>query len=148
MTQIADLNLTDTVHDLENLIISVLSSDITLFERISLRGYRLRIHAIVKESEDFQSDSEDLGCGDDVSEITGGNDANDSDSESRDTSKSNSNLLTVLDEIDESHPGEAWLLGLMEGQYSDLSIEEKLSALAALIDLIRAGSSIRMEVIP
>lgn len=108
----------------------------------------MRIHAVVKESEDFQSDSEDLGCGDDVSEITGGNDANDSDSESRDTSKSNSNLLTVLDEIDESHPGEAWLLGLMEGEYSDLSIEEKLSALAALFDLIRAGSSIRMEVVP
>lgn len=113
----------------------------------------MRIHTVEKESEDSQSDPEDLGCGDDVSEITGGNDANDSDSESRDTSlsksivsKSNGNLLTVLDEIDESHPGEAWLLGLMEGEYSDLNIEEKLSALAALIDLIRAGSSIRMEV--
>ncbi|KAH6762645.1 hypothetical protein C2S52_020078 [Perilla frutescens var. hirtella] len=151
-SRIVELNLTDTVHDLENLIISALSSDITLFERISLSGYRLRIHAVEKESEDFRSDSEDLGCGDDVSEVTGGNDANDSDYESRDTSlsksdasKSNNNLLTVYDEIDESRPGEVWLLGLMEGEYSDLSIEEKLNALAALIDLISAGSSIRME---
>lgn len=145
----------DTVRDMENLIISALSSDITLFERISSSGYRLRNRTVEKESEDFQSDSEDLGCGDDISEVTGGNEANDSDYESRDTSlsksdvsKSNNNLLAVYDEIDESHPGEVWLLGLMEGEYSDLSIEEKLNALAALIDLIRAGSSIRMEVSP
>lgn len=151
-SRIVELNLMDTVHDMENLIISALSSDITLFERISSSGYRLRNHTVEKESEDFQSDSEDLGCGDDISEVTGGNDANDSDYESRDTSlsksdvsKSNNNLLAVYDEIDESHPGEVWLLGLMEGEYSDLSIEEKLNALVALIDLIRAGSSIRME---
>ncbi|XP_057778716.1 homeobox-DDT domain protein RLT3 [Salvia miltiorrhiza] len=151
-SSIVDLNLTDTVQDLENLIISALSSDITLFERISMSGYRLRIHTVEKESEDFRSDSDDSGCGDDVSEVTGGNDANDSDYESRDTSlsktdvsKSNSNLPTVYNEIDESHPGEVWLLGLMEGEYSDLSIEEKLNALTALIDLIRAGCSIRME---
>lgn len=119
-----------------------------------MSGYRLRIHTVDKESEDSQSDSEDLGCGDDVSEVTGGNDANDSDYESRDTSlsksdvsKSSSNLLTVYNEIDESHPGEVWLLGLMEGEYSDLSIDEKLNALTALIDLIGAGSSIRMEVV-
>ncbi|KAL1546123.1 homeobox-DDT domain protein RLT3-like [Salvia divinorum] len=151
-SSIVDLNLTDTVQDLENLIISALSSDITLYEKISLSRYRLRIHTVEKESENFRSDSEDLGCGDDVSEVTGGNGANDSECESRDTSlsksdvsKSNSHILTVYNEIDESHPGEVWLLGLMEGEYSNLSIEEKLSALTALIDLIRAGSSIRKE---
>ncbi|KAG6430256.1 hypothetical protein SASPL_108319 [Salvia splendens] len=144
---IVGLNLTDTVQNLENLIISALSS-----ERISLSGYRLRIHTVEKESADFPSDSEDLGCGDDVSEVTGGNDANDSDYESRDTSlsksdasKSHSNLLTVYNDIDESHPGELWVLGLMEGEYSDLSIDEKLNALTALIDLIGAGSSIGMK---
>ncbi|XP_042046223.1 homeobox-DDT domain protein RLT3-like isoform X1 [Salvia splendens] len=151
-SSIVDLNLTDTVQDLENLIISALSSDITLYEKISQSRYRLQIHTVEKESLDFRSDSEDLGCGDDVSEVTGGNDANDSECESRDTSlsksdvsKSNSHILTVYNEIDESHPGEMWLLGLMEGEYSDLSIEEKLNALTALVDLIRAGSSIRME---
>ena len=140
---------------MENLIISALSSNIKLYEKISQSRYRLRIHTVEKECEDFRSDSEDLGCGDDVSEVTGGNDANDSECESRDTSlsksdvsKSNSHSLTVYDEIDESHPGEVWLLGLMEGEYSDLSIEEKLNALTALVDLIRAGSSIRMEVGP
>lgn len=152
--KIVQLNLTDTLRDLENLITSALSGDITLFERISLSGYRLRIHAAEKEFEDCPSDSEELGSGDDVSEVTGGNDANDSEYESRDSSlsktdgsKSNNNVLTVYDEIDESHPGEVWLLGLMEGEYSDLSSEEKLKALAALIDLLRAGSSIRMEVV-
>ncbi|CAL9009448.1 unnamed protein product [Prunus brigantina] len=49
-------------------------------------------------------------------------------------------------EIDESHPGEVWLLGLMEGEYSDLSIEEKLSTIVAPIDLLHASSSFRMEV--
>ncbi|KAI3458724.1 hypothetical protein Pfo_015387 [Paulownia fortunei] len=151
-SSIAELNLTDTHHDLENLITSALSGDITLFEKISSSGYRLRIHAAEKECEDCSSDSEDFGSGDDISEVTGGNDAIDSEYESRDSSpskidvsKSNTNILTVYNEIDESHPGEVWLLGLMEGEYSDLSIEEKLNALAALIDLLHAGSSIRME---
>ena len=60
--------------------------------------------------------------------------------------KSKDNTVIVYTEIDESHPGEVWLLGLMEGEYSDLSIEEKLSAIVALIDLLHAGSSFRMEV--
>lgn len=50
-------------------------------------------------------------------------------------------------EIDESHPGEVWLLGLMEGEYSGLSIDEKLDALVALVDLLSALSSIMFEVI-
>lgn len=56
-------------------------------------------------------------------------------------------MLEVCSEIDESHPGEPWLLGLMEGEYSDLSIEEKLDVFMALIDLLSSGSSIRTEVI-
>ncbi|KAF3555440.1 hypothetical protein F2Q69_00016437 [Brassica cretica] len=51
--------------------------------------------------------------------------------------KHKSKMLEVCSEIDESHPGEAWLLGLMEGEYSDLSIEEKLDVFMALIDLLR-----------
>ncbi|KAL8538980.1 hypothetical protein ACS0TY_000836 [Phlomoides rotata] len=151
-SSIVELCLMDTASDLENLIVSALSGDISLFERISSSGYRLRIHAADKECEDNQSDSEDIGSGDDISEVTGGNDANDSEEESRDSSLSKAsvtnsinNVLTVSDEIDESHPGEPWLLGLMEGEYSDLSIEEKLNALTALIDLLRAASSIRLE---
>lgn len=152
--KIVESSPTDTPHDLENLIVSALSGDISLFERISSSGYRLRIHAADKECEDDQSDSEDIGSGDDISEVTGGNDANDSEDESRDSSLSKTcvtnsinNVLTVNDEIDESHPGESWLLGLMEGEYSDISIEEKLNVLTALIDLLRAASSIRMEVV-
>ncbi|KAL3650654.1 hypothetical protein CASFOL_007057 [Castilleja foliolosa] len=152
-SSIVQLNLTDNVHDLENLITSALSGDITLFEKISSSGYRSRIHAADKECEDYLSDSDDLGSGDDISEVTGGNDSNDFEYESRgsnasriDVGKSNANIQTICDEIDESQPGgEVWLLGLMESEYSDLSIDEKLNALDALIDLLRAGSSIRME---
>ncbi|KAL6552710.1 hypothetical protein OROHE_008074 [Orobanche hederae] len=152
-SSIVELNLTDKVQKLENLIISALSGDITLFEKISSRGYRLRMHATEKECEDYPCDSEDFGSGDDLSEVTGGNDANDFEYESRDSStsiidvgNSDTNILILCDEIDESHPGEVWLSGLMESEYSDLSIDEKLNALAALIDLLHGGSSIRMEV--
>ncbi|PIN09263.1 hypothetical protein CDL12_18165 [Handroanthus impetiginosus] len=147
---IVGLNLTDKLHDLENLITSALSSDITLFEKISSSGYRLRTLAAEKECEDCSSDSEDFGSVDDISEVTGGDDANNSDSRDSsaskiDVNKCNVDMLTVYNEIDESHPGEVWLLGLMESEYSDLSIEEKLNALTALIDLLSAGSSIRLE---
>ncbi|XP_011077227.1 homeobox-DDT domain protein RLT3 isoform X2 [Sesamum indicum] len=151
-SSIVELNLTDTLPDLENLVTSALSGDITLFEKISSSGYRLRIHAVEKECEDCPSDSEDFGSMDDISEVTGGDDANDSEYETlgcspskTDVGQSNMNMLRVYNEIDESNPGEVWLLGLMESEYSDLSIEEKLNALVALIDLLGAGSSIRME---
>ncbi|KAL6493767.1 hypothetical protein OROGR_032102 [Orobanche gracilis] len=151
-SSIVELNLTDNVQKLENLIISALSGDITLFEKISFCGYRLRMHATEKECEECPCDSEDFGSGDDISEVTGGNDANDLEYESRDSStsiinvgNSDTNILILCDEIDESHPGEVWLSGLMESEYSDLSIDEKLNALAALIDLLHGGSSIRME---
>nr|ABZ89177.1 putative protein [Coffea canephora] len=154
---IAELNIAATADKLELLISSTLSSDITLFERISSSGYRLRVNPAIKESENFVSDSEDFGSVDDDSDTGGGHSsAEDSECETR-SSHSNklrrrknymsNNMLTVSTEIDESHPGEVWLLGLMEGEYSDLSIEEKLCALLALIDLVSSGSSVRLEVV-
>ncbi|KAJ3670695.1 hypothetical protein LUZ60_008121 [Juncus effusus] len=46
-------------------------------------------------------------------------------------------------EIDESNYGEAWVQGLSEGDYSELSVEEKLKALVALTGVAIAGNSIR-----
>ncbi|CAN1844627.1 Homeobox-DDT domain protein RLT2 [Linum perenne] len=47
-------------------------------------------------------------------------------------------------DIDESNPGELWVQGLTEGEYSDLSVEERLNALVALIGVTIEGSSIRL----
>ncbi|XP_011623601.1 homeobox-DDT domain protein RLT2 isoform X1 [Amborella trichopoda] len=47
-------------------------------------------------------------------------------------------------EIDESHTGESWVQGLTEGEYSDLSVEERLNALVALIGVAIEGNSIRV----
>ncbi|CAL5356082.1 unnamed protein product [Camellia sinensis] len=44
--------------------------------------------------------------------------------------------------IDESNSGEPWVQGLMEGKYSDLSVEERLSAVVALIGVANEGNSI------
>lgn len=46
-------------------------------------------------------------------------------------------------EIDESKPGESWIQGLAEGDYSHLSVEERLNALVALIGVANEGNSIR-----
>ncbi|CAL5424268.1 unnamed protein product [Camellia sinensis] len=46
--------------------------------------------------------------------------------------------------IDESNSGEPWVQGLMEGEYSDLSVEERLSAVVALIGIANEGNSIRI----
>ncbi|EXB42573.1 hypothetical protein L484_011346 [Morus notabilis] len=154
---IVDLKIASTAEEVEYIICSVLSSDITLFEKISSATYRLRINTIIKKAEEFQSDTEDCGVVDD--DLTG-SDAYSSDEDSGCGSgslslqnwtilklrKSKEGIRNVCTEIDESHSGEAWLLGLMEGEYSDLSIEEKLNAMVALTDLFRAGSSIGMEV--
>ncbi|KAK2647491.1 hypothetical protein Ddye_014980 [Dipteronia dyeriana] len=154
-SQIAELNLAGTTEELESLICSSLSSDITLFEKISSSAYRLRVISS-KEADDFDSDTEDSGSVEDNSNDAGtcsSSDDSECDSENHcrrrlkhvNCRKSKNKMLTVHNEIDESHPGEVWLLGLNEGEYSDLSIEEKLNALVALIDLVSAGSSIRME---
>ncbi|XVE66156.1 hypothetical protein DITRI_Ditri08aG0057700 [Diplodiscus trichospermus] len=47
-------------------------------------------------------------------------------------------------EIDESNPGERWVLALTEQDYSDLSVEERLNALVALISMAIEGNSIRV----
>ncbi|KAM6548877.1 hypothetical protein CsatB_020553 [Cannabis sativa] len=47
-------------------------------------------------------------------------------------------------DIDESNPGEPWVQGLMEGEYSDLSVEERLNALVALLGVAIEGNSIRL----
>ena len=156
--KIVELNLAATAHELECQICSTLSSDITLFEKISCSAYRLRFHSITKEAEFFELDPGDSGSVDDDSEENDRyNSADDSEHDSGTSalskfkldghSRNETKILTVHTEIDESHPGEAWLLGLMEGEYSDLSIEEKLNMLVALVDLLSAGSSVRMEVI-
>ncbi|GAY55579.1 hypothetical protein CUMW_165260 [Citrus unshiu] len=47
-------------------------------------------------------------------------------------------------DINESHPGEPWVQGLTEGEYSDLSVDERLSALVALIGVAIEGNSVRI----
>lgn len=47
-------------------------------------------------------------------------------------------------DIDGSNLGEPWVQGLMEGEYSDLSVEERLNALVALIGVAIEGNSIRL----
>ncbi|KAL4576674.1 hypothetical protein LXL04_012772 [Taraxacum kok-saghyz] len=147
-SSIIELKLATTTDDIEQSISSMLSSDITLFEKISSSAYRVRSNSIVKDSEDDDDDDDDQSdledCGsvdDDPNDVS--NHENIDDSEH--VMKNKDNMLTVISEIDESNPGEMWLSGLMEGEYSDLNIEEKLNALLALIDLIKAGSSIRLE---
>ncbi|KAF5474449.1 hypothetical protein F2P56_006347 [Juglans regia] len=46
-------------------------------------------------------------------------------------------------EIDESKSGDSWIQGLTEGEYSDLSVEERLNALVTLIGVANEGNSIR-----
>lgn len=46
-------------------------------------------------------------------------------------------------EIDESKSGQPWVQGLTEGEYSDLSVEERLRALVALVGIANEGNSIR-----
>ena len=47
-------------------------------------------------------------------------------------------------DVDESCPGEPWVQGLMEGEYSNLSVEERLNALVALIDVATEGNTVRV----
>lgn len=150
---ITDLNLEKTNGEVEDVICSTLASDITLFEKISSSTYRVRSTSIMKKDEDAQSDSEDYGSIDNESRDCSILSINNSECDSGNpTSRLDakhhspgSSTLSLGTEIDESHPGESWLLGLMEGDYSVLSIEEKLNALLALVDLVSAGSSIRVQ---
>lgn len=155
-SSIVGLKLATTTDKVEQLISSMLSSDITLFEKLSSSSYRLRSNSIIKDTDDDQSDLEDSGSvDDDPKDISNYNNTDDLDDglgasiASKHGQKNliggKENMLTIDPEIDESHPGEMWLLGLMEGGFSDLNIEEKLNAVLALVDLLRAGSSTRMK---
>ncbi|CAN6313415.1 unnamed protein product [Urochloa humidicola] len=155
-SEIVDLNISSTL-ELEQLICLTLSSDITLFEKIAPSAYRLRVDPQIKGKEDARSDSEDSGSVDDDE------DASSTDDESNGSQKMNlpqhdnriarrkeqknaHGSANKCSEIDESYPGEHWLLGLMEGEYSDLTIDEKLDCLVALIDIVSgAGSVPRLE---
>ncbi|GAV74076.1 Homeobox domain-containing protein/DDT domain-containing protein [Cephalotus follicularis] len=53
------------------------------------------------------------------------------------------NLDQEYMDIDESNPGEPWVQGLMEGEYADLSVEERLNGLVSLIGVAIEGNSIR-----
>ncbi|KAL0560568.1 hypothetical protein IC582_000977 [Cucumis melo] len=149
-SKIVDLNVAGTTEELELQICSTLSSDITLFEKISPSAYRLRPSPATMDVDEFQSDT-DFGSVDDIAasaSICSSSYDSECDSEKLcaqrfKIQKSKNENPTVSTEIDVSHPGEAWLLGLMEDEYSGLSIEEKLNALVALIDLLSYGSSIR-----
>ncbi|KAJ7521596.1 hypothetical protein O6H91_19G060800 [Diphasiastrum complanatum] len=64
-------------------------------------------------------------------------------------SKQNDDIKERLDfeeeaAIDESQVGEPWVQGLMEGEYANLSVEERLNALVTLVDMINEGSTIRI----
>uniref|UniRef100_A0A7N0UBZ7 Homeobox-DDT domain protein RLT3 n=1 Tax=Kalanchoe fedtschenkoi TaxID=63787 RepID=A0A7N0UBZ7_KALFE len=152
-TQIGALELNCTMDALELLISSALSSDITLFEKISPSAYRLRISFT---EENFQPDIEYSGTINDCSMNTVMDSSSDSEHDSGNSSlsqvdrqswrrKQKASRLSVDNEIDESHPGEVWLLGLAESEYSNLRIEEKLNALVALVDLLRSISCFRYE---
>uniref|UniRef100_A0A0A0K3U2 DDT domain-containing protein n=1 Tax=Cucumis sativus TaxID=3659 RepID=A0A0A0K3U2_CUCSA len=149
-SKIVDLNVAGTTEELELQICSTLSSDITLFEKISSSAYRLRPSPAIMDVDEFQSDT-DFGSVDDIAasaSICSSSYDSECDSEKLcaqrfKIQKSKNENPTVSTEIDVSHPGEAWLLGLMEDEYSGLSIEEKLNALVALIDLLSDRSSIR-----
>ncbi|KAI3833611.1 hypothetical protein MKW92_025087, partial [Papaver armeniacum] len=44
----------------------------------------------------------------------------------------------------ETNTGEPWVQGLMEGEYADLTVEERLNALVALIGVASEGNSLRV----
>lgn len=153
--QIVDLNLSGT-SEVEQLIFSTLSSDITLFEKIASSAYRLRVDPRIKGKENPKSDTEDSGTVDDDEDASSSGDEYDgpeelsfSEHESRIVRRKQKNehkTMNKCSEIDESYSGERWLLGLMEGEYSDLSIDEKLDCLVALMDVVSgAGSVPRLE---
>ncbi|TVU48632.1 hypothetical protein EJB05_08273 [Eragrostis curvula] len=154
--EIVDLNIPGT-SELEQLICSTLSSDITLFEKIASSAYRLRVDPRIKGKEDTRSDSEECGSVDDEEDASSSDDEPDGSQkinfpEHESTIARRKRRKIVHEspnkccEIDESCPGERWLLGLMEGEYSDLSIDEKLDCLVALIDVVSGACSVpRLE---
>ncbi|XVF72354.1 hypothetical protein PTKIN_Ptkin12aG0115100 [Pterospermum kingtungense] len=140
--KVIELNLTSTTEELEELICSTLSSDISLFEKISSSIHRLCDSSVTKDSDDSYSDIEDTESVDDDSDDSSSGSSSSDDPECDSKNYYERKLYT---EIDESHPGEVCLLGLMEGEYSNMSIKEKLNTLVSLIDLLRSSYRIRIE---
>ncbi|XP_024005575.1 homeobox-DDT domain protein RLT3 isoform X1 [Eutrema salsugineum] len=155
--EVAALNLATASEERERSISSTLASDITLFEKISDSTYRVRVNCFSEDPDKSQSDSDESGSVDDKSDECAFSSGDEIEHVSENLAfrvkyskrrKHKSKMVEVCSEIDESHPGEPWLLGLMEGEYSDLSIEEKLDVIVALIDLLSSGSTIRKEDLP
>uniref|UniRef100_A0A1J3DY83 Homeobox-DDT domain protein RLT3 n=1 Tax=Noccaea caerulescens TaxID=107243 RepID=A0A1J3DY83_NOCCA len=157
--EVAVLNLATASEEQEHSISSTLASDITLFEKISESTYRVRVNCFFSENPDkSQSDSDESGSVDDESDDCSFSSGDEIERISQNLAlqkvkcskrrRHKSKMPEGCSEIDESHPGEPWLLGLMEGEYSDLRIEEKLDVFVALIDLLSSGSTIRMEDLP
>ncbi|CAM8921098.1 unnamed protein product [Rhodiola kirilowii] len=151
--QVAELELNSMMDGLEHLITSTLSSDITLFEKISPTTYRIRISFT---EEQFEADVEYSGSIDDCSKDTMTDNSSDCEHDSGNSSltqvhslsrhrKQKAGKLIEDNEIDESHPGEVWLLGLADSEYTNLKIEEKLNALVALVDLLCSMSCFRSK---
>lgn len=186
--QSCDLNDLPSSNALEALVCSSLSSDISLFERISSSAFRLRTNFIHSrdgdrscsetsgdmESDTEESDSEESDTGESAESAyeeqviahapetgregihTGRPQALPSARECRSQHEailSLGNEGNEVDrhcidgtEIDESHVGDAWVFGLMEGEYANLSVEEKLNALVALFNLVNSGNSVQRTI--
>ncbi|XP_049936805.1 homeobox-DDT domain protein RLT3 isoform X2 [Nymphaea colorata] len=156
--QITEMDLPKSAHELEESIRSALSRDIKLFEKISACAFRIRFNPSSQATEQLESDSEDAGSVENNSIGSEGDDAESDEPEELDSATDKFGMVGhisqsritgkwIIDnsEIDESQPGEAWMLGLQEGDYGNLTIEEKLDALVALVDLTNAAFSMRAE---
>lgn len=153
--QIVTLNLSSPTAEQEELIKSTLSSDITLFEKIGPVAYRLRCNHQINSKDGNQSEDDDSGSVDDEfsdAYISGSTDDSEEDRSGaceqrivKYKSRHERSRLKMIEctEIDESYSGEAWVQGLVEGDYSNLSTGEKLDAMVALVDLIGACSSLQ-----
>ncbi|KAJ4791039.1 Homeodomain-like transcriptional regulator [Rhynchospora pubera] len=147
--KIIELDLPNSIEETEQLIYSTLSSDITLFEKIAPNAYRLRVDPRIKGTNP-NSDSEDSGSIEDEesrdSHSINNSSGDESDWSEETSSSKKEEKIAKYREIDESYCGEAWVLGLMEGEYSDLRVDEKLDGLVALVDLIDGASTcLRIE---
>ncbi|KAK8951118.1 hypothetical protein KSP39_PZI003979 [Platanthera zijinensis] len=151
--QIVTLDILSTTEEQEELIKSTLSSDITLFEKIGAVAYRLRSNHQIIGKDGIQSEDNDSGSvEDEYSDAYTSDSTDDSEDRSgacgqriakyRSRHERTQQKLIECTEIDESYSGEAWVQGLVEGDYSNLSTGEKLDALVALVDLIGACSSL------
>lgn len=125
-----------------------------MFEKISPLAYRIRMNFTEETDE---PDVEYSGSIDDCSKGTMTDSSSDSEHDSGNSSltqvhhmsrhrKQKTSKLVADNEIDESHPGEVWLLALAESEYSDLRIEEKLNVLVALVDILCGMSCFRSKV--